>query len=309
MSFTILENRRATSLLEGMLQHGRLPHTLLIEGPDGCGKRTFGQYIATCILCEGAGVAPCGECSHCRKLSSASHPDFQSHDGQLDHKLFSRDNLRELRRQSGLAPSEGRARVYLLAETQHMPPENQNLLLKLIEEPPDNSYFILTCPSRHLMLPTIQSRAVSIALEPLSEAACRTQLGLIHRDADPSELDRAVELSGGSLGRAMAIMTEGEKSPERQAADIVQALISGEEYRALSLLCALEKPKNPREGYKQVLICAALQLRRELLGLSDAPLRRHFELVSLLDEAIQRVGRNMGLSLITAALCAGATEM
>ncbi len=309
MTFDILQNQRAKHMISGMLKADRLPHSLLIEGAAGCGKRTLGGYVAAAVLCEGAGEHPCGLCNHCRKMLSDCHPDFQVLDGGEDSKVFSRDNLRELRRQASLAPNEGKARVYLLAETQHMTPETQNLMLKLIEEPPRGSYFIMTCPNRHMMLPTIRSRVVSIAVEPLSCDACAEQLQKRYPDADPQICSEVAELCGGSLGRGMIVIDLGERSPERQAADIVTALMDKREYEALALLTALEKPKNPREGYRRVLGCACVHLRRELLKAPNTPLNSRLKLVEILDTSLQRVEQNMGLSLVSAALCAGASEL
>jgi len=112
---TFLENQRAKQMLSNMLGMGRLPHTLLLEGPEGCGKRAFGKLIAAAILCEGEGPRPCGECAHCRKVLGDYHPDFIVCDPWQDGKVYSAERIRQLRREAALAPNEGRARVYLLA--------------------------------------------------------------------------------------------------------------------------------------------------------------------------------------------------
>ena len=233
MLHTFLENQRAKQMLCNMLGMGRLPHTLLLEGPEGCGKRTFGALAAAAILCEGEGQRPCGSCSHCRKILSSRHPDFLVCDPWQDSKVYSAARIRQLRREAALAPNEGRARVYLLAGAHLMSPQNQNIILKLIEEPPGSSYFLLTAPNRFLLLPTVRSRAVTVALEPLEEEVCARALQQRCPNTTPEAAAEAARFAAGCLGRAQDILQNLESCPEYEADLLVKALAQGEEYAAM----------------------------------------------------------------------------
>ncbi|MBP1559439.1 MAG: DNA polymerase III subunit, partial [Oscillospiraceae bacterium] len=261
---TFLENQRAKQMLSNMLGMGRLPHTLLLEGPEGCGKRAFGRLIAAAILCQGEGPRPCGECPHCRKVLGDYHPDFIVCDPWQDAKVYSAERIRQLRREAALAPNEGRARVYLLAGAHLMSPQNQNIILKLIEEPPGSSYFLLTAPNRFLLLPTVRSRSVTVALEPLSMEACSGELQRRFPQASAQAADEAARFSGGCLGRAQDILNDLESCPEYEADLLVKALAKGEEYAALSLLAGLESAKKGRDRYLRVLEAAGQMVRRSL---------------------------------------------
>lgn len=308
---TFLENQRAKQMLSNMMGMGRLPHTLLLEGPEGCGKRTFGALAAAAILCDGRGERPCGACAHCRKIASRCHPDFITCDPWQDPKVYSAERIRQLRREAALAPNEGRARVYLLAGAHLMSPQSQNLILKLIEEPPGSSYFLLTAPNRFLLLPTVRSRAVTVALEPLTLSGCAAELRRRFPDAAPEAAEQAARFAGGCLGRALAILQDPEGCPEYEADRLVKALAQGEEYAALSLLAGLESAKKGRERYLRVLESAGQMVRRSLSsaeGYGMLPAKA-VALAGLLDQARERAAGNVGLSLVSAALCAAAADL
>ena len=308
---TFLENQRAKQMLSNMLGMGRLPHTLLLEGPEGCGKRAFGRLIAAAILCQGEGPRPCGECPHCRKVLGDYHPDFIVCDPWQDAKVYSAERIRQLRREAALAPNEGRARVYLLAGAHLMSPQNQNIILKLIEEPPGSSYFLLTAPNRFLLLPTVRSRSVTVALEPLSMEACSGELQRRFPQASAQAADEAARFSGGCLGRAQDILNDLESCPEYEADLLVNALAKGEEYAALSLLAGLESAKKGRDRYLRVLEAAGQMVRRSLsdpAGYGMMPARA-VALANLLDTARTRAAGNASLPLVSATLCAAAAAL
>ena len=308
---TFLENQRAKQMLSNMLGMGRLPHTLLLEGPEGCGKRAFGKLIAAAILCEGEGTRPCGTCAHCRKVLGDYHPDFIVCDPWQDGKVYSAERIRQLRREAALAPNEGRARVYLLAGAHLMSPQNQNIILKLIEEPPGSSYFLLTAPNRFLLLPTVRSRSVTVALEPLSMEVCSKELQRRFPQAAAQAADEAARFSGGCLGRAQDILNNLESCPEYEADLLVKALAKGEEYTALSLLAGLESAKKGRDRYLRVLEAAGQMIRRSLndpAGYGMMPAKA-VELANLLDTARTRAAGNASLPLVSATLCAAAAAL
>ncbi len=311
MLHTFLENKRAKQMLCNMLGMGRLPHTLLLEGPEGCGKRTFGALAAAAILCEGQDQQPCGRCAHCRKILNNCHPDFMICDPWQDSKVYSAERIRQLRREAALAPNEGRARVYLLAGAHLMSPQNQNIILKLIEEPPGSSYFLLTVPNRFLLLPTVRSRAVTIALEPLTEEVCAGELMRRLPKADPAQAKEAARFSGGCLGRGLDILQDLENCPEYEADLLVKALAKGEEYAALSLLAGLESAKKGRDRYLRVLEAAGQLVRRSLSGQERYGMLpgKAVALANLLDQARTRAAGNVNLPLVSAGLCASAAAL
>lgn len=275
----ICHNKRANEAILSMLREGRLPHALLLEGPDGSGKTDCARAIAAAALCEADDRAarPCGVCRHCIKVDKDIHPDFVTIDGAGGSRSFHIDAIRALRGQASLAPNEGRCRVYLLTHCQNMTVQAQNALLKLLEEPPAQAVIILTCLNRHLMLPTIQSRVVSLGLEDTE------------RLLDPSQ----------------------EEGPEADARQLLEALGAGQEYRALALLAKLEQAKKGRDRYAQVLEMTGHLVRCRLTGGPDyglSPLQA-VQFVDIIEQAKKQTMQNVGLSLVSALLCARAAAV
>ena len=160
----LLYNRKANATLANLAAGGRFPHTLLIEGPEGSGKKTAAWQAAKTLLCEGE-PKPCGRCAHCVKADKRVHPDVRYYTVPEGKKEFPVETVREIRQDAYIAPNEGARKIYLIDRAHAMNAAAQNALLKIIEEPPDFVNFLLLCENRSRMLPTILSRAISVELE------------------------------------------------------------------------------------------------------------------------------------------------
>ena len=113
---------------------------------------------AMAILCKSAqdGKAFCGECAGCKKILSGTHPDV--HIIGCNTKKVGVNDIRCIESEAYLSPNEADAKVFILENADTYNPQSQNALLKIIEEPPENVYFILTVSSKHALLPTVASR-------------------------------------------------------------------------------------------------------------------------------------------------------
>jgi len=158
-----------------------------------------------------------------------SEPLYQPADGMATHSLAS---VRLLQRQAALTAVEGGRRVFMLAEAdrliaQESSQEAANALLKLLEEPPAESLFILTTVEPRRLLPTIRSRAVQIRLGRLSDSEVSAFLKTHMRPAVSSrELDQRVALAEGSIGSALASGEEMGKA-RTAATQWIEAVIAG----------------------------------------------------------------------------------
>ena len=122
-----------------------------------------------------------------------------------------------LRRRAQRRPSEGSTQVFLVAEAdtlvpQEASPEAANALLKLLEEPPEGTRFILTSSEPGQLLPTIRSRSLPIHVTrlPISEVE-RFLTSVARTDAEVAQ--RAARLSEGSIGRALGFLPEPDGEP------------------------------------------------------------------------------------------------
>jgi DNA polymerase-3 subunit delta' len=141
-----------------------------------------------------------------------------------------------LRRKAQRRPSEGSVQVFLIADAetlvpQEASPEAANALLKLLEEPPEGTRFILTSSEPGSLLPTIRSRSLPIHVTPLPHAEVERFLVTV-AGSDAESAARAARLSGGSIGRALGFLPEdGEAGAlerlRREGLGLLEASLAG----------------------------------------------------------------------------------
>ncbi len=142
-----------------------------------------------------------------------------------------RNLKKEAMRGSGMAPR----RLFVLGEAQELvsqeaSPEAANALLKLLEEPPPNCWFVLTSSEPGRLLPTLRSRTTAIHVPPLSNARVSGFLER-HGGAAGDEIGKATDLAGGSIGRALGFLTlDRETGPleriRKEAFQLLRAALS-----------------------------------------------------------------------------------
>lgn len=226
-------NTAVQKTLENMRDSKRLPHSFLITGKQGSGKKTFAKFLAQMILCEHPDIAPCGECNACHKVAEGEHPDlvYAEHSGKLGG--FSADFLRdEIIAKAYIKPNDGDYRVYIFADCNNFLQRTQNTLLKLIEEPPRHAKFIFTATSENVFLPTILSRTTHLELFEATRDECLAALK--DNGADDETAAAALEACGNDIGKCFEYINgAGEESEAVTVAakQVVLALLSKNEYQ------------------------------------------------------------------------------
>ena len=227
MSISLFANDRFKAAAKSAALLGKGLRVTVIEGPSGSGKSVMAKYLASALLCEGK-EPPCGECLHCRLIRDGIHPDVIQPEKDRK-KVISVDAVKKLRRDAFVRPTMAKGKVYLFEHAEELNVEGQNALLKLLEEPPAFTYFILLCATRTALLPTVLSRATLFSAEPLTENDLRTFLKENSPNADPEKIHTAVRLAGGNAGRALALFSEGSEI-RRKALSYLKAAARHDEY-------------------------------------------------------------------------------
>lgn len=153
-------------------------HALLCYGKAGIGKLDFARRMSAGLLClqPQQGVA-CGECTACHWLAEGAHPDFreitpEDDDGGDTGKKKTRkrqqiliDQIRALHDYLALSSHQVEGmRVVLIHPLEAMNVAASNALLKLLEEPPPRTQFLLVSHQRQALLPTILSRCMQVEM-------------------------------------------------------------------------------------------------------------------------------------------------
>ena len=199
----------------------KLPHALLLAGPEGLGKLAFAHALAARLLCEEApkevGGMACGKCSSCIWLVSGNHPDFrliQPEEGEeaggaeesgesVPIQASARkpgqghirvDQIRALEDFVFVGSHRQGKRVALISPAELMNPAGANALLKILEEPPAGVYFILVSSHWRRLLPTVLSRCRSVVFgrpDPVSAERWLVEQGV-------SAAAELLQLAGGA---------------------------------------------------------------------------------------------------------------
>lgn len=137
---------------------GRWPHAILFVGPSGVGKKKIALGFAQSLVCETSPEA-CGVCGACLRIEKQQSESLSiiSPDPELARPIIKIEKIRDLLDSLSLA-SMGTSRVVIIDQAQFMNAQAANALLKTLEEPSENIYFILIANDIHQFLPTIRSR-------------------------------------------------------------------------------------------------------------------------------------------------------
>lgn len=194
----------ARERLATALAGGRLPHGLLLHGPDGVGKEHFATVLAAALLCPGRGVAlvPCGRCPECKLSRAASHPDLHWLRRPEDRKSIGVDAVREACEQLGMTSMRGGHRIAIITPAHLMTTNAMNALLKTLEEPAPRTLLVLVTSRPSGLLATLRSRCqrVEVPRPPLEQATA-----WLDRQLGEAAAPRLLGLAGGAPLKALAI--------------------------------------------------------------------------------------------------------
>ncbi|WP_433290424.1 DNA polymerase III subunit delta' [Pseudonocardia sp. CA-142604] len=189
-----------------------MTHAWLFTGPPGSGRSVAARAFAAALQCPFHG---CGQCPSCHTVMASTHSDVR--EVVPEGLSISVRSVRQLVQSAARRPVSGRYQILIITDADRLTENAANALLKSIEEPPDQTIFLLCAPSDHPEdVPiTIRSRCRPVPLHSPSPEAIADVLA--RRDGiDPETATWAASVAGGHVGRARRLARDAEARTYRE---------------------------------------------------------------------------------------------
>ncbi len=230
------------------IRTGKVSNTQLFLAPEGAGGLPMALAFSQYLVCENPDTNDaCGKCDACHKVQKLIHPDVhftfpvvkkQNKEGLSDEFIkewrqalldtpymnfydwlqhiqagnsqgnISVDDCREIIKKLSLKPFEGGKKIMILWMPERLGKEG-NALLKILEEPSPDTYFILVAENSELILNTILSRTQLVRIPPLDAREISDALQ-DHLSVKESEAQEVAQLADGNFRAAMSLAKSGE---------------------------------------------------------------------------------------------------
>ncbi|MEA3507045.1 MAG: hypothetical protein U9R36_06125 [Elusimicrobiota bacterium] len=309
------------SHIKEMIQSGRIPHGILLTGPEGIGKRLAAVAMAAALNCADPGEdGACGKCVSCRKLKSGNHPmvrfagstkneeelaaEFSGGEKVIIKNIggeeapaetaaeedlssnkkkvkISIEQIRQIKREVFLKPYKDSKKVFIVDDAANASPGALNCLLKILEEPPENTYFILVTSSGDSLPATIISRCSRYRFRPLTEKEMKYFLGL-RPDAAKGvkDLSHQIKISGGSPGKFIEYS---------HIKDIKPGTLKTEKYFKVIKKWMGDKSESLRK--------LNIMLQLEGYDFRESPSGEKLDRVKIIEDTIERLNKNANREL------------
>lgn len=192
---------RIIEVFKRSLRSGKMAHSYIFEGIQGCGRKKTALAFIQALFCEIGSDDACGVCSSCRKVASGNHADIHTLEPLPDKRDISVDQIRDFQRELNLRPYEAPRKACLIEPADRMNTNSANSLLKTLEEPPGNAIIILLTENADMLLQTIRSRCQLVHFAPLSPETINSLL--LKQGTEPSKADLLATMAEGSMQRAL----------------------------------------------------------------------------------------------------------
>ena len=277
----LIGNEDTKALLQRLAANKRVPQSMLFAGPEGVGKKLFAFELARLLLCPDGG---CDKCSVCTRIGVFDIPKPEK--GEDFDAVFLSDHpdvgmvvpykrnlrvgaIRELEREAHFRPFEAEKRVFIINDAEKMNDSSANALLKTLEEPPATTYLILITSRPDALLQTIRSRCQMIRFAPVGVVDIEKHIASTGKFS-PDDASLAARVSGGSVGKAMALDIPWFRQTRDSIVEVIRAaLISGNISSMLQTSEQINDAKN-KDRYEETITILET-IVRDVFALAKSP--------------------------------------
>jgi len=281
-----LGNAATVTRLRESVRSGHFPQAMILAGPRGAGKYTLALMLAQAVNCQNPGesdVLPdfCGQCRNCQRIGEAANLDervaeavaaredmrdadkretrilIQTHPDVLivppdpPQLVIKLGQVRQVIHAAYYRPPVEARRSFSIITSSAFMNEAANSLLKVLEEPPENTSLILLSENPQEMLPTIRSRAVQHTLGALPVAELEALLAVRRPELRQQDRALAARLAEGAVGRALTLDLGIYLASRQDALIMIKTAIRAPDYS--QLFQATERYRGGAEGQEKTI--------------------------------------------------------
>ena len=160
IKFSDLDLTDVADVLKKYLSGKDVPQSFLFSGPKGAGKTSAARILARAVNCTDLqNGEPCGKCDNCKEIIKGGAMDIIEMDAASNRGI---EDVRSLKDKAYLLPSKLNKKVFIIDEVHMLTKDAFNALLKLIEEPPKHTIFVLCTTDAEKIPDTVLSRLVRV---------------------------------------------------------------------------------------------------------------------------------------------------
>ncbi len=307
-----IKNRLICSSTEG-----RISHAQLFLAPQGSGGLALAVAYAQYICCtDKQENDSCGKCSSCIKYNKLIHPDlhfvypvalskdirvstdvakewretfldnpyltlfswFEQLEAENKQAVIGVEESGEILRKLSLTTYESEYKIMIIWQADKMNPAAANKLLKILEEPPDKTLFILVCESEDQLLRTILSRTQLVKIPKLTDENIKTELSK-NSELSLETIDNIAHLADGNYAEALMLINENENAAQNLAS-FQRLMRASLKFDPKAVMIWIDEVAATGRERQKNFLKYALHIMRESLMLSYA------------DESIVKLGSN-----------------
>ncbi|MBB4041575.1 DNA polymerase-3 subunit delta' [Microvirga flocculans] len=255
------------AFLEG-LRSGRLHHAWLLGGPQGIGKSTLAYRVARTVLDPHKGsdralssLGVPADSQVARQVAALSHPNLAvlrrapATEKKAASTTIPVEAVRRALGMFGSTAADGGYRVCIVDSAEDLTVSSANALLKVIEEPPPRSLFLIVSHAPQRVLPTIRSRCRRLLLRPLDDSSIKAairSLGSPWSEIPDEVVDQALRYGEGSVRRTLELLDEEKVAFIEQVTKLLDALPRSDTKQVFALAEALSK-RDADDSYELTL--------------------------------------------------------
>lgn len=295
MIFPLAGNKGIENSITQLLLSKRFPHAVIIEGEALSGKSLLTSYIVSALLCEEEN-APCGKCRACSLVKAGTHPDLFLTTLHDKKKNIAVEQIRKLKVDAYIRPQMSDKKVFVIDYADTMNPQSQNAILKVLEEPPGDTVFILQVRSRSALLPTILSRCVTYTLSDpdVNESA---EYLMEKHGIEADEAKELLKQNNNSIGRSEEALKNKKSGVYAVASEYLELAFDAGIYDLLALTAPLEKDRNKAgEFYSHLSYLLLSRIKNN--AVKGNSIKRDSKYLEIVKEAQEALKTNINLTLL-----------